>query len=113
MRHVEELRSVKDDYIAGASASLSKTIAVIMKILEDERKRPTRRLRAFLHEKLGDFAVMWYRKGFNRGHKESDRQCEDGSVPRSLRYDATREFFTDDERTVHLKSKLKRKRGRR
>jgi hypothetical protein len=28
-----------------------------------------------------------------------------------LRYDATREFFTDDERTVHLKSTLKKKRS--
>jgi hypothetical protein len=46
---------VKVDYIAGASASLNKTATVIMKILEDEGKRPTRRLRAFLYEKLGGF----------------------------------------------------------
>jgi hypothetical protein len=77
-----ELRKVKVDYIAGASASLNKTATVIMKILEDEGKRPTRRLRAFLYEKLGDFAVTWYRKGFSRGHKESDKQWEKGRVCR-------------------------------
>jgi hypothetical protein len=104
---------MKEEYAAGASASLNKTTTVIMKFLKDEGERPPRRLRAFLHEKLGDLAEMWYRKGFNRGHKESYRQCEEGRVPRVLRFDATREFFTDDERTVHLKSTLKRKRKKR
>jgi hypothetical protein len=36
----QELRSVKDDYIAGADASFNKTTTVIMRILEDERKYP-------------------------------------------------------------------------
>jgi hypothetical protein len=101
------------DFAAGASASLNKTTTAIMKFLEDEEDRPPRRLRAFLHEKLGDLAEMWYRKGFNRGHKESDKQCEAGRVPRVLRYDATREFFTHDKRTVELESTLKRKRKKR
>ena len=103
---------MKEEYAAGASASLNKTTTVIMKFLKDEGERPPRRLRAFLHEKLGDLAEMWYRKGFNRGHKESAEQCEASRVPRVLRYDATREFFTNHDRTVRLKSTLKKKRSK-
>jgi hypothetical protein len=101
------------DHAAGASKSLKKTTKIIMKFLEDRGDRPQNGLRDFLHEKLGDFAVKWYRKGFNRGHKESHKQCDEGKVPRTLDFDATREFFTDDERTVHLKSTLKKKRSKR
>ncbi len=105
--------SINNGHAAGASKSLKKTTKAIMKFLQDKGDLPQRDLRAFLYDKLGDFAVKWYRKGFNRGHKESDKQCERGRVPRVLRYDATREFFTDDERTVQLKSTLKKKRSKR
>lgn len=64
------------DFVAGASASLKKTI--------DE--------------------VMWRRKGFNRGHRESRRQTARGEAPKILRYGATRLFFKGGKRTVHLKS---------
>jgi hypothetical protein len=103
---------MKHGFAAGASASLNKTTTSIMKFLEDEEQRPPRHMRAFLYEKLGDLAEMWYRKGFNRGHKESDEQCEESRVPRVLRYDATREFFTNDERAVRLKSTLKKRRSK-
>jgi hypothetical protein len=69
--------------------------------------------RDFLYVKLGDLAVKWYSRGFCRGHMESNKQSDGGRVPRTLRYDATREFFTDEERTVHLKSTLKKKRTKR
>lgn len=111
IRLAEELRSMKDDYVAGASASLNKTTRAIMKFLDDEDNCPPERLRDFLYGKLGDFAVKWYRHGFNRGHRESNKQSRRGRIPRILRYDGTREFFTDDERTVHLKSTLKKKRS--
>jgi len=104
---------MKNDHAAGASKSLKKTTKAIMKFLKDEGDRPQNGLRDFLHDKLGDFAVKWYRRGFNRGHKESGKQCDGGKVPSTLRYDATREFFTNDERTVHLKSALKKKRSKR
>lgn len=104
---------MKNDHAAGASKSLKKTTKAILKFLEDNSNLPKRDLRAFQYEKLGDFAVYWYRKGFNRGHKESERCSDEGRVVRTLRYDATREFFTDDERTVHLKSTLKEKHPKR
>jgi len=103
---------LEDDFAAGASASLNKTITAIMEFLEHEECPPRRRLRDYLHERLGDLAVKWYRRGFNRGHRESDNQCNYGRVPRVLRYDATREFFTGTERTVQLKSTLKKKQSK-
>jgi hypothetical protein len=104
---------MRDGYTAGASASLNKTITAILQFLEADEARPRRGLRDYLHGRLGDLAVKWYRHGFNRGHKESDKQCKNGKVPRNLRYDATREFFTDAERTVRLKSTLRKKRSKR
>ena len=101
---------MKDDFAAGASASLKLSIKAIMEFLEDVEKHPRSGLREFLYEKLSDLAVKWYRRGFKRGHIESDRHIQGGKVPRVLRYDATREFFTGRERTVRLKSTLKRKR---
>lgn len=104
---------MKDDFAAGASASLKKTISAIEMFLESEGDRPRRGLRAYMFDRLADLAVKWYRRGFKRGHMETAKQCKRGSVLRVLRYDATREFFTDSQRTVHLKSTLKKKRRKR
>ncbi len=103
---------MKDEFARGASASLNKTITAIMEFLGNEKDRPRHGLRDCLQDLVGDLAVRWYRRGFNRGHRESNKQCKDGRVPRILRYDATREFFTGSEKTVHLKSTLKRKRSK-
>jgi hypothetical protein len=103
---------LKHDFAAGASASLNKTITAMESFLEDKGDRPVRGLRDYLLAQLGDLAVKWYRHGFSRGHNESNKQSMRGRIPRILRYDATREFFTDDERTVHLKSTLKQNRSK-
>lgn len=113
MRKIEERGHghLKHDFAAGASASLNKTITAMESFLEEKGNRPQRGLRDYLLTQLGDLAVKWYRNGFNRGHRESNKQSRRGRIPRILRYDATREFFIDDERTVHLKSTLKKKRS--
>jgi hypothetical protein len=103
----------KNDYAAGASASLKKTSKAIMRFLNDKKDQPQVGLRDFLYDCLGDLAIKWYRYGFNRGHKESQKQSKNGKIPRTLRYDATREFFTGTKRTVRLKSKLKKKQSKR
>lgn len=97
---------MKNDFAAGASSSLKQTANEIMAFLGRQDPLPKDDLRIFLHEKLGDLAVKWYRKGFNRGHKESHAQTVKGRVPKTLRHDATRQFFTGGKRTVHLKSVL-------
>jgi hypothetical protein len=97
---------MKNDFAAGASASLKKTANEVMAFLGHQDPPPTANLRDFLDEKLGDLAIKWYRKGFNRGHKESHQHTAKGKVPKTLRHDATRQFFTGGKRTVHLKSVL-------
>ena len=98
-------------FAAGASASLNKTITAMQDFLEDKQGRPSRGLRDYLFAQLGDLAVTWYRRGFKRGHRESHKRSRNGRTPRILTYEATREFFTGDERTIHLKSTLRRNRG--
>ena len=101
---------MKHDFAAGASASLNKTITAIERFLEDKGNRPPSGLRAYMFDRQADLAVKWYRRGFKRGHEETAKQCKKGRVPRVLRYHATREFFIDNERTIRLKSTLKKKR---
>src|SRR5690349_17944130 len=101
------------DFAAGASASLNKTITAMERFLESNEDRPPHGLRAHLVSHLCDFAVKWYRQGFNRGHKETDKRSRNGRIPRTLRYNATREFFSGKERTVRLRSTLRRKRTKR
>lgn len=103
------VKHLKHDFPAGASASLNKTITTMEDFLERNQSRPVCGLRDYLLARLGDLAVKWYRYGFNRGHRESEKQSRNGRIPRTLRYDATREFFIGDTRTIGLKSKLKRK----
>jgi hypothetical protein len=97
---------MKNDFAAGAAASLKTTANEVMAVLGHQDPLPTDDLRDFLNEKLGDLAIKWYRKGFNRGHKESHAQTAKGRVPKTLRHDATRQFFSGGKRTVHLKSVL-------
>lgn len=104
---------MKRDFAAGASASLNKTITALQTFLGDDDDRPERGLRDYLFAQLGDLAAKWYRHGFNRGHRETIKQTRHGRTPRTLRYDATREFFLGTKKTVHLKSSLKRKRPKR
>ncbi len=100
-----------DEYRAGASASLNKTISAIMLFLEKSEKRPQDiPLRDFLHEKLADYGSQWYRHGIRREHMECQKQSKDGSVPRTILFNATKEFFTEIERDINIRSRIKRKR---
>jgi len=94
------------NYAGGASASLNETISEIMKFLKATEPRPNAALRDFLREKIGDLGERWYKRGFNRGHRESHKQTRKGKVPRTLRYDARRKFFRGNRRAVRLKSVL-------
>jgi len=71
---------------AGASMSLNKSIHEIEDFLKGNKIAPaTAPLRAELHERLEKLAERWYRKGFNRGHKESSKQLANGKMPNPLR----------------------------
>ena len=99
----------KHDAAAGASKSLNKTITEIMKHLGDKEDRPRKRLREYLHEKIGDLSEHWFKRGFNRGHIESRKQFkETKTVPRKLKYDCSRKLSPGQNREIELESTIKR-----
>lgn len=96
--------------VAAASASLNKTITEIMEFLEDDGDRPSADFRPFLREKIADLGEHWFKRGFRRGHIESQKHFrETGEVPDKLRYSGDREFFNGESRTVRTRSTLRLK----
>ena len=101
-------------FAAGASASINKTLNEIEAILGGERltkagpKRCT--LRKRLLAVLEAASVSWYRKGFNRGHREAHASfVGSGTVPRVLMKHVARKFLpSSPKRAVSLKSKVNR-----
>lgn len=92
-----------------ASNSLKKSIAEIEAHLEGRGVAGAPGFhRAELHATLAAFAARWYRKGFNRGHRESfDGFTETGKVPKSLRAKVKRDLFGGAAKPVKLKSRIK------
>ena len=84
----------------------------IMEFLEDDTKRPTlgpEMLRFLLHDKIGDLAEWWFRRGFNRGHIESYKKFQaEKAVPRTLEYDCLRNLSPGQNRSLTLKHIMKK-----
>jgi hypothetical protein len=98
-------------YVAGASASIIKTLKEIEAIFGGERLSPAgpkrKKLRTKLLATLIKSSKAWYRKGFKRGHMESFRHFQQKSrVPFKLVFEANREFVPNTRNTVKLKSTL-------
>ena len=91
---------------------LDKAIGEIMEFLEDDAKRPTlgpEMLRFLLHDKIGDLAEWWFRRGFNRGHIESYKKFQaEKAVPRTLEYDCLRNLSPGQNRSLTLKHTMKK-----
>jgi len=99
----------KRDHAAGASKALNKTITEIMAHMGDDGDRPGAGLRDFLHEKVGDLAEGWFKKGFNRGHREAHGHYkEDGKVPKTLKFECRRKLSPKQERDIKLRSTIKK-----
>jgi len=97
----------KRGFVAGASAALNKTISEIMEFREDDGRRPggrSAKLRPFLHKKLGDLIMDWYKRGFRRGVMECRKV---GEVPAIVAFTGRREFFTEQEREFEVTSRRK------
>lgn len=93
----------------GASKSLNKTISELMDHMGDS-DRPEGKLRDVMREKIGDLAESWFRKGFNRGHREAHRHFEEqGAVPTTLKTKAKRTLAPKQRRKVKLRSTIKPK----
>lgn len=95
--------------IEAATNSLKKSIAEIEAHLAGKNVAGTDSFhRAELHATLAEFAARWYRKGFNRGHRESFQSyAETGKVPKSMRAKVKRDLFGGRRKSVKLKSRIK------
>lgn len=98
-------------FAAGASASIIKTLNEIEAILEGEKLTKSGPKRAELRKKLQEALIKssrsWYRKGFNRGHKESYLAFKtDDQVPTILAVQVEREFLPNTKSSIKLKSTL-------
>jgi hypothetical protein len=96
---------------AGASASLNKTITEIVEFIgNDDEQTKGEKLRTTLHQKIGDLAQMWYRRGFKRGHIESHKHFKaSDTVPTKLEFECRRKLSPSQERDIVLKSEIKSK----
>ena len=98
-------------FINGASASLQATMTDIEFILEGEDLLNAGEMRTDLREKLleslTNLSTVWYKKGFNRGHKESFCHFEEhNEFPMVISKKMTRELLPNTQAVVKLKSTL-------
>jgi hypothetical protein len=60
--------------------------------------------------KLCDLSELWFKKGFNRGHRQSYAAFKsERRVPVRLEFACSRKLSPNRERPVKLKSKIKNK----
>ena len=103
----------KGTYAEGASASIMKTIAEIEDILEGQSLKYGGPKRQILRDKLSAALIksskLWYKKGFNRGHRESSEAYKESTkFPTTITAEVQREFIPNSPKRVSLKSTLKK-----
>jgi len=95
-------------YVAGASAAINKTITAIMNFQKKSGYRPNKKLRPFMEKKIVQLCESAWKKGVNRGHKESRAKfLATGKVPKRITYEGTREFYPGHKRVVRAVSNIK------
>ncbi|MFK3871992.1 hypothetical protein [Pseudoalteromonas rhizosphaerae] len=103
----------EEDGGAAASASINKTLKEIEAILEGgnlpNAGELRSKLRATLIESFEGVGKQWYRRGFNRGHRESYSAFkEKGKVPKSLKLEKSRKIVTSGSNLkIKLRSRIK------
>ena len=106
-----------DDGGSKAGASINKTLKDIEALLTggelspDYNAKKRVELRAKLLEAFEQVGKSWYRKGFNRGHRESyEHQETHGEVPRVLRTTTSRCLTASSKkRKYNLLSRIRNK----
>lgn len=106
-------KTVRDGSVVDHSRGIQKTLTEIDKILDGlplDHAGPLRtKLRDAMTSAFDDLSLRWYKKGFNRGHREAFREFEEtGEVPEQLKTNKKRQFRPNgDKHQVRLKSTLK------
>jgi hypothetical protein len=106
-----------DDGGSKAGASINKTLNDIEALLSGGELTPhynsnmRAELRAKLLEAFETVGKSWYRKGFNRGHREAFEQAvAEGSVPRVLKTTKSRSLTASSKkRDIKLTSVIRNK----
>ena len=72
----------------------------------DNRVRPAAagQLRQDLHDRIAEFAIHWFRRGFGRGCKETHAAyVRTRTFPRTVSYEAARTFYASGKRPVKMR----------
>jgi hypothetical protein len=98
----------------GASKSIEITMDEIGAILEGGTLKEAGPLRADLREliesSLTSLSMKWYKKGFNRGHKESYKEfVVSDEFPLKISATVSRSLIPKSKKQVALRSSLKNK----
>lgn len=98
-------------FAAGASAAIMLMVKDIEQILNGEKLKISGPMGKASRQKIQATLIKssrsWYKKGFNRGHKEAFLAYKaNNQVPTNLAVDVKREFVPNTKRTVTLKSTL-------
>ncbi|WP_200867582.1 hypothetical protein [Pseudomonas syringae] len=103
---------VRDDRVELHSKSIKKTLKEIDELLEGSKLSKAGPLRTKLRERIldafDDVGKQWYKKGFNRGHREAHEAfTKSDGVPKKLNADKVRQFSpSGKEVAVKLRSTL-------
>ncbi|GLO51023.1 hypothetical protein D3C76_1354110 [compost metagenome] len=104
---------VRDDQVELHSQSIQKTLKEIDKLLDGSQLDKAGPLRKKLRDRILDafdeVGKQWYRKGFNRGHRQAyEAFSETDNVPRKLKASKVRQFTPSSKHiSVKLRSTLK------
>lgn len=108
----------EDSAAAAASKAIHKTIEDVESLLDGLPLKDAGKLRTKLREVFirgfNDVGKLWYKRGFNRGHREAHQEFRrTGDVPKRLSTDVCRTFVAaGGKQEIKLRSTIKqRKKG--
>lgn len=106
-------KEIDDNRKEAHSQSIRKTLSEIEKLLEGTALNKAgslrRQLRARIKKAFDEIGETWYRKGFNRGHRESYTIAkQEGRAPKKLKASKERQFTpSSTKKLIKLRSKIK------
>jgi len=103
----------REGHLNGALESIDKTLREIEHILDgtslDKAGKYRQELRLKIEKSLTKLGIKWYKKGFNKGHKEVYIQyIKTGKISENISIDVSRNLLPKSKSKIALKSSLKK-----
>ncbi|MDZ8120140.1 hypothetical protein [Pontiella agarivorans] len=100
-------------FAEGATSSINKTLEEIEKIMKGEELSDAGPLRSDLRDAIEnaliELATRWYKKGFNRGHKESyEKYVLKDKFPKRITTTVSRKLLPNAKEEIELGSTIKK-----